>query len=259
MATIPYFRARGRNKLKPIGPIDPILLEKTAFNCVVRFLKSSGFKNEIDQLIVAQLHDARVAMLELVPEVIELVESGSIAPSEVSLQVDEYISNRYSAEYVEMNIINLSVFPLRTRTLRIFGKYLNVDMIVRAEMKLYELFKDSRRKYASQVRSLAFNMGKKETGLLQRIMTGDVLPESMALMDRRAMWPNFWSRPENQPGRRIIMIRREDELQSDEQTMLKCSKCKQWKVKYFEFQTRSADEPMTVYCECMSCGHRWKM
>lgn len=37
-----------------------------------------------------------------------------------------------------------------------------------------------------------------------------------------------------------------------------CGKCKQKMVSYSQAQTRSADEPMTTFCECMNCGNRWK-
>lgn len=40
---------------------------------------------------------------------------------------------------------------------------------------------------------------------------------------------------------------------------LTCSKCKQKKVSYSQAQTRSADEPMTTFCECTVCGNRWKV
>lgn len=39
---------------------------------------------------------------------------------------------------------------------------------------------------------------------------------------------------------------------------IQCGKCKQFNVKYTQAQTRSADEPMTTFCECMNCGTRWK-
>ena len=39
---------------------------------------------------------------------------------------------------------------------------------------------------------------------------------------------------------------------------LKCSKCCQKRVSYSQAQTRSADEPMTTFCECTVCGNRWK-
>ena len=259
MATLPHFRERGRSKLRSMGANDPITLEKTAFNFVVRFLKSTGVKGEADELTVAQLHDARVAMLELVPEVVGLMAAGNLAPQEVSNYVDNVISETYSPEYVVMDVDFLSVFPLRPRALRIFNNYMDVDKAVRAEMKLFELFKEKRRMYASQVRSLSFNLKKHETGLFDRVNSGDVVPESLALMDHRAMWPEFWSRAENQPGRRIVMVNSQDQVANQEKTLLQCRKCKEWKVNYFEFQTRSADEPMTVFCECMACGFRWKM
>lgn len=37
-----------------------------------------------------------------------------------------------------------------------------------------------------------------------------------------------------------------------------CGKCKQSKVSYSQAQTRSADEPLTTFCECVLCGNRWK-
>jgi len=39
---------------------------------------------------------------------------------------------------------------------------------------------------------------------------------------------------------------------------LRCGKCGQNKVAYSQAQTRSADEPMTTFCECTVCGNRWK-
>ena len=40
--------------------------------------------------------------------------------------------------------------------------------------------------------------------------------------------------------------------------MLTCGKCKSRKTSYYEMQTRSADEPMTVFAKCHVCGSRWK-
>lgn len=39
---------------------------------------------------------------------------------------------------------------------------------------------------------------------------------------------------------------------------LQCGKCKEKKVSYTQAQTRSADEPMTTFCTCTVCGHKWK-
>lgn len=36
-----------------------------------------------------------------------------------------------------------------------------------------------------------------------------------------------------------------------------CGKCRTYKTVYYQLQTRSADEPMTTYVQCV-CGNRWK-
>ena len=43
-----------------------------------------------------------------------------------------------------------------------------------------------------------------------------------------------------------------------ENSILQCGKCKMNKVHYYQLQTRSADEPMTTFCTCTNCNHRWK-
>jgi DNA-directed RNA polymerase subunit M/transcription elongation factor TFIIS len=41
-------------------------------------------------------------------------------------------------------------------------------------------------------------------------------------------------------------------------SLLQCVRCKQFKVSYFQRQTRSADEPMSVFATCHACGKKWK-
>jgi transcription elongation factor S-II len=40
--------------------------------------------------------------------------------------------------------------------------------------------------------------------------------------------------------------------------MFTCKKCKSKKCTYYELQTRSADEPTTVFITCLDCGKHWK-
>ena len=38
----------------------------------------------------------------------------------------------------------------------------------------------------------------------------------------------------------------------------RCSQCKKKMCTYYELQTRSADEPMTIFISCVNCGKNWK-
>ena len=40
--------------------------------------------------------------------------------------------------------------------------------------------------------------------------------------------------------------------------MFTCKKCKSKKCTYYEVQTRSADEPATIFVTCLDCGKHWK-
>jgi len=37
----------------------------------------------------------------------------------------------------------------------------------------------------------------------------------------------------------------------------RCPKCEHTRAYYFQVQIRSADEPMTTFYKCVSCGNRW--
>lgn len=48
---------------------------------------------------------------------------------------------------------------------------------------------------------------------------------------------------------------RDTEAETDQ---FKCGRCSKRKCKYYQLQTRSADEPMTTFVTCVNCGNRWK-
>ncbi|XP_055328990.1 DNA-directed RNA polymerase III subunit RPC10-like [Paramacrobiotus metropolitanus] len=37
-----------------------------------------------------------------------------------------------------------------------------------------------------------------------------------------------------------------------------CPKCNHKRAYYHQMQTRSADEPMTIFYKCVSCGNQWR-
>ena len=47
-------------------------------------------------------------------------------------------------------------------------------------------------------------------------------------------------------------------IDDEEDSVMQCGKCKSRKIGLEQKQTRGADEAMTVYYTCKTCGHRWK-
>lgn len=40
--------------------------------------------------------------------------------------------------------------------------------------------------------------------------------------------------------------------------MYRCKRCQSRECHYFGLQTRSGDEPMTIFISCLNCGNRWR-
>lgn len=113
--------------------------------------------------------------------------------------------------------------------------------------------------YKDKIRSLYQNLkNKSNPGLRQRILAGDIVPARFVTMSHEEMK----SKEQRDKDREIhkenmnnAMVAQEEKSVS---TSLECGKCHQKKVSYSQAQTRSADEPMTTFCECLNCGNRWK-
>ncbi len=63
-----------------------------------------------------------------------------------------------------------------------------------------------------------------------------------------------------QKERQTYFPKVEETLEIQGQSLLQCPKCKQYKVDFYTKQTRSADEPETIFARCTikTCKHRWR-
>lgn len=50
----------------------------------------------------------------------------------------------------------------------------------------------------------------------------------------------------------------EEEWKNVAKTDATCPSCSAGQAYFMEVQTRSADEPATIFYKCVDCGHRWK-
>ena len=113
--------------------------------------------------------------------------------------------------------------------------------------------------YKGKMRSLFQNLkSKSNPQLRKRVLTGEVPADKFVVMTHDEMKSDA-RRAEDEKLEQInmnqAMVAQVEKAISKE---FQCGKCKQKLVRYSQAQTRSADEPMTTFCECMNCGNRWK-
>jgi transcription elongation factor S-II len=99
-----------------------------------------------------------------------------------------------------------------------------------------------------------------EANLKQRIIQKDVKLKDLVVMKADQLMPDG-------PYAKAILHAREKELEIESikarideeyEGIFMCKKCKSKKTRYYQLQTRSADEPMTTYVECTNCNNHWK-
>lgn len=113
--------------------------------------------------------------------------------------------------------------------------------------------------YREKIRSLFQNLKNKSNPQLRtRVLSGEISPSRFVRMTHEELKSKQQREVEEaiqKENMNNAMVAQEEYSVSH---TIQCGKCKQFNVKYTQAQTRSADEPMTTFCECMSCGARWK-
>ena len=108
--------------------------------------------------------------------------------------------------------------------------------------------------YLDRMRTIYINL--KNSNLTELVKNKEIKSHQIAFMSHQEMQPDKWNdliqekkiRDENKYEPKV-------EASTDN---FKCWKCKSKKCTYYQLQTRSADEPMTTFVNCLDCGNRWK-
>jgi transcription elongation factor S-II len=94
------------------------------------------------------------------------------------------------------------------------------------------------------------------TELYQKIKSGQLQVEHLKTMNVMEYAPNLYA-----GLREKQLLREQSELEGNKALATDrffCSRCQKRECTYYELQTRSADEPMTIFITCVNCGKRWK-
>jgi uncharacterized protein with PIN domain len=81
-------------------------------------------------------------------------------------------------------------------------------------------------------------------------------------LDSIGKWTPYELNPANWKDLKDQQFRRDKRILEGNLAMatdrFRCSQCKKKLCSYYELQTRSADEPMTIFVSCLNCGKNWK-
>lgn len=114
--------------------------------------------------------------------------------------------------------------------------------------------------YINYARSIYSNLNKNSyinnNNLICRFKNKDFLPHELPYMNCEDIYPERWS---SIIEKQKLKFKAAYEIKQVAMTdSIKCSRCKNNKISYYELQTRSGDEAMTCYFNCIICGHKWK-
>jgi len=108
--------------------------------------------------------------------------------------------------------------------------------------------------YLDRLRSIYINL--KNDKLLNQIKKNEITVQNLAFKTHQEMNSELWKDLIEQKVKRDAN-KYTSKVQASTD-MFTCRKCKSKRCTYYELQTRSADEPATIFVTCLDCGKNWK-
>ena len=169
----------------------------------------------------------------------DFVESEpSIFRNNISKHLGHVLANETLGNNVEISIYNYAIKEAQTR--QIIKKWKN--------LKFAEI-------YAMRLKTILYNFKQNQT-FVKQLQENQINMASLCLMTHQEMSPEKWkTKIEQKIKRDRSKLSTNIEASTD---LFTCKKCKSKKCTYYEMQTRSADEPATIFITCLDCGKNWK-
>jgi transcription elongation factor S-II len=154
-------------------------------------------------------------------------------------EIDKIIENECQSRNLEIGILNYCLKEAANR---------NVKPRSWDNPFFVQIYKD-------RLWSIYSNIKDNEE-LLNKVREGKIQAHKIAFMSHYELKPDKWASLIDAKIKRD-KSKYESNMEAATDTFT-CRKCKNKKCTYFQLQTRSADEPMTCYVSCLTCGNRWK-
>ena len=198
----------------------------------------------------ASLARSRELQLSLLSQGVELTESDvdAITPNRTKIinAITESMSTLLSEEEIKNLEIAIFLSTLHAAEKRHISK-----------VWTYPLFTQL---YSSIARTVVGNLNPntyiQNKNLFKRFEDGELSLEEIASFGHTDLYPEIWK------DSLIRQFEREKRQLEGNRSMATdqflCKGCKKRECTYYELQTRSADEPMTIFIQCLNCGKRWR-
>ncbi|KAK3336449.1 transcription elongation factor S-II [Cercophora scortea] len=130
---------------------------------------------------------------------------------------------------------------------------------IEVENAAFKAYKGETQEYRSKLRNLFTSLKRKDNARLRNaVLQGTITADNFVVMTDEELASEQQRAKDMELERENMKKAQVPMAEKSISDALKCGKCGKKEVAYSQAQTRSADEPMTTFCECTACGNRWK-
>lgn len=268
--------------------VDREMIVETEIHTVIKQLCKNRFLEQNRAALIAKVKDLRdhwkekLRTEEVVGKSLHDKENKPKQPASSMSQsaydralIDKALSriqDRCRAASIEALVKLLNTAEVRERVLDRnptfpYGVKAVLELSAKIETAIYFQTRDSKKlkekeAYTKRVRERLMLLGNRANiGVKVQLFEGSLSPEEFAGKDVSEFEVDFKKKIEQSQEWTCQAFRSDFYLKNTEykEGEITCHKCKNRKVYTTQKQIRSADEPMTTFCLCVSCNHTWKM